>query len=267
MLTMTPALLVNTILVRQYLVPLAGPAVGDVVGGALRGLYFAGSWSFSLVAVLGAAGLGALGWIAARRPRHGATWLFAAATLTAAAAYIGGIELAPDYLQVLHAERYSYMPNALLPMALVAMLPYVTGPLARGLIRLGLWMAVLSLVGLTVPVETFARGPDWRAGGRGLPARSRVPAAELARRTPGSTSRQTRLCARPTAPTPTPPITARVIGSCTTTTLRRSAAAPLQGHKKLPETQRFVSAPAARASRYKKPSLEAARHCERSEAI
>src|SRR5205085_770117 len=79
------------------------------------------------------------------------------------ALFAGGTELAPDYLQVLHAERYSYMPNALLPMALVAMLPYVTGPLARGLIRLGLWMAVLSLVGLTVPVETFARGPDWRA--------------------------------------------------------------------------------------------------------
>lgn len=156
-----PAMLAPLLLVRQVVLPLAGPfAAKDAgfaiySGGASAGLLIA---LFVLCAIL----LGSLLVIALRKWREAPIWLAVPALVIASISYYGAIASPKALLLPLVGERYSFVPNVLIGLSLIALASTAGGRLSRIFAALVAVEVLVAVVFMSGPQAEMTAGPAWR---------------------------------------------------------------------------------------------------------
>ena len=154
-----PAMLSALLLVRQAVLPLAGPFAAKDAGYAI----FQQLPGVSIVVLLACVLVfGALIVFALRSWRQSpAIWLVVPALLLACVSYFGAIATPSAMLLPLVGERYSFVPNVLIGLSLIAMASTMRGIGSRifaGLVALEVVIAVMFFSG---PKAEMTEGPSW----------------------------------------------------------------------------------------------------------
>lgn len=155
-----PAMLSTLLLIRQAILPTAGPFVASDAGFAIFKSSEAGSMMLVTLAtcVLLFGSLLALG---LRNWRQPSIWLSLPALVIACISYYGAIATPQSMLLPLVGERYSFVPNVLFGLSLIALATTSRGRLSRffsGVVALQVMVAVIFISG---PTALMADGPAW----------------------------------------------------------------------------------------------------------
>ena len=157
-----PVLLGAVMFVRHVLLPVMGPAITMSYAQGLRHAAEAGATPW-LAAIAGVAVFLTLALASLRRWREPAAWLLMPAVALAAVSYYGAIHGGPRLLAVDWATRYSFVPQALTGLGLLALAASHAGKVGRYLVWLPVWLAAIGLAGYFRPSALLASGPDWRS--------------------------------------------------------------------------------------------------------
>ena len=157
-----PSVLASVIFLRQIVMPLVGPGVAGSLGADWHAVFVAGAtpWAAVLASV---ATLGALSLAALARWRETPAWLLLPGLSLAAVSYVGALRSGPLLLDVDFATRYSFVPQALIGLALLALATSGRGRLSTAAGALAVWVAMVGAVWFLRPIESLATGADWRA--------------------------------------------------------------------------------------------------------
>ncbi len=156
-------LLVVVIAVQNVILPLAGAGWAQMVASAAAQSFQHGGMAIR-VALMGIAGLGALGGAAYRYGDRTAWWMFVAGITLAITSYSAALTLGqPLNLLLWIGSRYSFAPSALLGLSLLGVA--ATGkPLRQvALGALVVWMIAIGTKPYFKPSAMFANGPNWKA--------------------------------------------------------------------------------------------------------
>ena len=91
-----------------------------------------------------------------------ASWLLAAAALTALAAYYGAIGGTAILIGAQSGERYIFVPQALLGLAILAFAATASGRVARAAWVAVVWLIVIGANTYTATLPDIRNGPAWR---------------------------------------------------------------------------------------------------------
>lgn len=99
-----------------------------------------------------------------RQPRSApALWLLAAADLTASAAYFGAIGGVGSLIDVHSGERYIFVPQALLSLAVLALAATASRRVAAPCWGAVIWLITVGAVSFESTLPQISNGPSWRA--------------------------------------------------------------------------------------------------------
>ena len=160
--TLDPIVLLCVLTVRHLDVPFLGVAHADVAAALIRARRAAGyvPRRATLLPIL-AFGALATATLCQRHARP-ARWLLCAAALVAASSYFGAIGGAATLIDATTGARYSFVPQALLALCIVAL-----SATARGWTARAAWLAVIWLLAIGAweyghPPLAISTGPAWR---------------------------------------------------------------------------------------------------------
>ncbi len=155
-----PAMLSALLLVRQAILPLAGPFAAKDAGFAIFQQLPSGG--VGVITVL-ASGLvfGTLIFFALRQWRQPAAWLVIPGLLLACVSYFGAIATPAAMLLPLVGERYSFVPNVLIGLSLIAMASTTRGIGSRIFGALVAVEVVVAVAFFSGPKAEMTEGPRW----------------------------------------------------------------------------------------------------------
>lgn len=157
---LVPGTLSALLFVRHAVLPLAGPlAAKDVGFQVFQTVMEDGAGP----PVLLASGLtfGLLLFVSLRRWRQPAAWLVVPALLLAVVSYWGAIARPASLLLPLVGERYSFVPNVMIGLALISLATTAGGRLAKAAAGLLLVEALVAVIFFTGPKAEMTDGPSW----------------------------------------------------------------------------------------------------------
>lgn len=154
-----PGMLSSLLLIRQAVLPIAGPFAATDAGFVI----FKSDGEHLMLVSLAACLLlfGSLLAIGLRNWRQPSIWLSLPALVIACISYYGAIATPQSMLLPLVGERYSFVPNVLFGLSMIALATTSQGHLARfftGIVALEVLVAVIFISG---PKAQMANGPAW----------------------------------------------------------------------------------------------------------
>jgi len=157
-----PAALLTVVAVKHLAVPFLGIHTATALASAWRETLASGRIPLGAMLASGAAVLGIAG-VTAREQNLVGAWLLAAAALVGGASYVGGLDGAVVLVHPFVGERYAFVPQSLLGLALLSL---AAGPAGwvRGVAAVAcLWLLIVGVQQYRRPWSAAAQGPDWRA--------------------------------------------------------------------------------------------------------
>ncbi len=158
----SPDVLVSTLFIRHLVLPLSGPTPALIVGRQALNSVEAGTVPWATVAA-GAIAFGSLVLLALRRWREAWASLFFLGVALATISYVGAIGAGPSLLMATFAERYSYVPQVLISLSVLAFAATSSGRRFRISFALCALIGLVGCVAYFHPIPFLAQGPDWRA--------------------------------------------------------------------------------------------------------
>lgn len=155
-----PAMLSTLLLIRQAVLPIAGPFAATDAGFVI----FRNSGNgHVMLATLAACVLvfGSLLAIGLRHWRQPSIWLSVPALVIASISYYGAIATPQSMLLPLVGERYSFVPNVLFGLSLIALATTLRGRLARFFTGIVAVQVIIAVVFISGPTALMADGPAW----------------------------------------------------------------------------------------------------------
>lgn len=141
--------------------PLAGRSFAADFGRAAEQGLVGGHipWAADALAVIA---LGALVYVVSRQWRDGPGWLLAPALALALVGYAGAVNAGPDLVSVTVSPRYSFLPQTLIGLTLLALATTRSGLVGKVSAYACGWLVLIGLTTFIAPVAKVAQGPDWR---------------------------------------------------------------------------------------------------------
>ena len=157
-----PTVLASVVSVRHIALPLLGPVLSASLAHPLQSLLEAGGfpWAAGLTPVLV---FGGLAQAALARWREAPAWLLIPGMTLAVVSYYGAIHGGVRLLALDWATRYSYVPQALVGLALLAFAASYKGAPSKVFLALAVWIAFIGASSYFRPLGSLREGPDWRA--------------------------------------------------------------------------------------------------------
>ena len=158
-----PVMLLCVVSLRHIVEPFFGLKVAYAAGGEVRRQFASGNlpvWAL-LLPVLVFLPLTVL-MLRARRAAA-ARWLLAAAFLTGLAAYYGAIGGAAVLIGAQSGERYVFVPQALLGLAILALAATAGRRVAPAAAFAVVWLIVVGAATFPATLQDIRNGPSWRA--------------------------------------------------------------------------------------------------------
>ncbi len=159
---LAPVMLLCVVSIRHVVEPLFGLKVAYLAGGEVRRQLASNSVPVWAV-LLPVAVFVPLAVLSLRSPRAAACrWLLAAAGLTALAAYYGAIGGTAILIGAQSGERYIFVPQALLSLAILAFAATGSRGVARAAWVAVLWLIVVGAGTYFATLRGIRNGPAWR---------------------------------------------------------------------------------------------------------
>ena len=158
-----PAILLCVVAIRHVIEPLFGLKVAYLAGHDV-GRHLASGHPPVWAMLLPGAVFVPLSVLLWRIPRAAASrWLLAAAGLTGLAAYYGAIGGADILIGAQSGERYVFVPQALLGLAILALAATASGTTARVASIVVVWLIVVGSATFVATLRDTRNGPSWRS--------------------------------------------------------------------------------------------------------
>ena len=146
--------------VRHIALPFGTPVLALATGEGLIPAFQAGEtvwWPLALCVVL----FGGLGLVMLQRWKEPPVWLAVAALMLAGASYFGALNPVVELLDTFRGERYTYTPQVLLNLSLLALATTREGWVRKVAMALSLWLVAVGIAIFPHKTPITEKGPNW----------------------------------------------------------------------------------------------------------